>query len=233
MEINCEQVVEKYLLNQNALYAFSFPLAILISIIVFGIVKAYKISDNSYVNQILIPILTFLLTMVLIDVIARLMISKKEQARLIEMCKLWMHEPSVKNHPILSKMIDMDLVSNYKVENFSSGRPSIQDNLIHNNLEEDQGEQVKNKILQEKKNISVENVEVPFDSIKGLFPEPIEYKKYTNSQCIEPSNDCNICSGTGNTMGLIAPIPGPQWLPRSAEAVQNSLKNNEYTKGSC
>ena len=119
MEINCEQVVEKYLLNQNALYAFSFPLAILISIIVFGIVKAYKISDNSYINQILIPILTFLLTMVLIDVIARLMISKKEQARLIEMCKLWMHEPSVKNHPILSKMIDMDLVANYKVEKVS------------------------------------------------------------------------------------------------------------------
>ena len=62
MDINCEQVAEKYLLNQNPLYAFSFPLSILIAIIVFGISKAYELSDNSYINQILVPILALLLT---------------------------------------------------------------------------------------------------------------------------------------------------------------------------
>ena len=32
---------------------------------------------------------------------------------------------------------------------------------------------------------------------------------------------------------LIVTIPGPQWLPQSAEAVQNRLKNNNYTEGKC
>ena len=65
MELNCKEIVERYLLNQNPLYAFSFPIAILVAIIFFGVAKAYKWSDNSYVNQLLIPILALLLTMVL------------------------------------------------------------------------------------------------------------------------------------------------------------------------
>jgi hypothetical protein len=58
--MNCETAIEKYLLNQNPLYAFSFPLALLVSIIMFGVSKAYKWSENSYINQILVPILSLL-----------------------------------------------------------------------------------------------------------------------------------------------------------------------------
>jgi len=221
MEINCENIVEKYLLNQNPLYAFSFPISILMSIIIFGVVKAYNVSDNSYVNQILIPILAFLLTMIVIDLISRLMISKKELKRLSALCKLWMHDPSVKNHPVLSKLVDMDLVSKYKVENFSTENKESEGNIVQN------------KIIQVHKNISVENVESPLDTIKGFFPESLEYKK-ENSKCIEESNSCSLCSGSNsNPAGLHAPIPGPQWLPQTAESVQNRLKNNDYTDSSC
>lgn len=221
MEINCENIVEKYLLNQNPLYAFSFPISILMSIVIFGVVKAYNVSDNSYINQILIPILAFLLTMIVIDLISRLMVSKKELKRLSALCKLWMHDPSVKNHPVLSKLVDMDLVSKYKVENFSTENKESEGNIAQN------------KIIQVQKNISVENVEIPLDTIKGFFPESLEYKK-ENSKCIEESNSCNLCSGSNsNPAGLNAPIPGPQWLPQTAEAVQNRLKNNDYTSSSC
>lgn len=227
MEINCTHVVEKYLLNQNPLYAFSFPIAILTSIVIFGVVKAYNVSDNSYVNQILIPILAFLLAMVLVDIISRLMISKKELHRLTELCKLWMHEPSVKNHPILSKMIDMDLVTKYGLEKFST-----ESTWAPINVDED-GKIVKNKIINEQKNISVENVEIPFDTIRGLSPESIDYKK-EDSKCIQESDSCSLCSGSNsNPAKLDAPIPGPQWLPQTAEAVQNRLKNNDYTASKC
>jgi len=218
MEINCEQVVEKYLLNQNPLYAFSFPLSILISIIVFGVAKAYKWSDNSYINQILIPILTFLLTMVLIDVIARLMIPSEKKIKLVQLCKMWMHDPSVKNHPILSKMIDMDLVSSYT-----------------GNIEDLDAEHFSNYVANyntEKKQYKEENVQ-PIEEKSKLAPYPIEFRK-VDSKCIENSNCCNLCSGTEeNPCNIIAPIPGPQWLPQSAEAVQNRLKNNDYTSSTC
>lgn len=230
MEINCEQIVENYLLNKNPLYAFSFPLSILISIVMFGVSKAYKWSENSYINQILIPILTFLLSMVLLDIISRLMISNNEAVKLVQLCKLWMHDPSVKNHPILSKMIDMNEVSKYNnVENFT-----IQDNSYNFNInEENNREEVKNKILEERKNISVSNVESPVSELLNISPSPLEYKK-ENALCIESSSECNLCSGSNsNPSNLISPIPGPKWLPQTAEAVQNRLKNNDYTKGSC
>jgi hypothetical protein len=225
MEFNCDQIVENYLLNKNPLYAFRFPLSILFSIIVFGISKAYDWSKNSYINQILIPILVFLLSMVILDIISRFMISNNEKIKLVQLCKLWMHDPSVKNHPILSKIIDMDAVSKYNnnIENFT-----IQDNTYNFNREE-----VKNKILEERKNIHVENIENPISEISNISPYPLEYKKENDALCIEKSNSCNICSGTNNPFNLIAPIPGPQWLPQSAETVQNRLKNNNYTEAKC
>jgi phosphate/sulfate permease len=230
MEINCEQIVENYLLNKNPLYAFRFPLSILISIIIFGVSKAYKWSENSYINQILIPILAFLLSMVLLDIISRFMIPQNEIVKLVQLCKLWMHDPSVKNHPILSKMIDMNAVSKYNnVENFT-----IQDNTYNFNInEENNREEVKNKILEKRKNIDVSNVESPVSELLNISPSPLEYKK-ENALCIESSSACNLCSGSNsNPNNLVAPIPGPQWLPQTAETVQNRLKNNDYTKGSC
>ena len=223
MEINCETAVEKYLLNQNPLYAFSFPLALLVSIIIFGIAKAYKWSDNSYINQILIPILAFLLTMVLIDVISRMMIKKEDKVRLVELCKSLMSNPSSKDHPLLSKMLN-----NYKeksnIESFSSGDFSIKDNIMHNNLMSNKETAVSNS-----KNMPID----PICEIPNISPLSLDAVS-NGSTCIQNSNCCSLCSGTNdNPCNIIAPIPGPQWLPSSAETVQNNLKNNIYTPSKC
>lgn len=226
MEINCETAVEKYLLNQNPLYAFSFPLALLVAIILFGIAKAYKWSENSYINQILIPILAFLLTMVLIDVISRMMIKKEEKMRLIELCKSLMNSGS-KDHPLLNK-----LINNYKeksyIESFSSGNFSIQDNQIHNNLPSDK-DAINKDVVDNSKNMPVD----PICEIPNISPYPLNANS-NGTTCIQNSNCCNLCSGTNdNPCNIISPIPGPQWLPSSAETVQNNLKNNIYTPSKC
>lgn len=219
MEINCESAVEKYLLNQNPLYAFSFPLSLLVAIIIFGIAKAYKWSENSYINQILIPILAFLLTMVLIDVISRMMIKKEDKLRLVELCKSLMNNPSSSNHPLLSNMLN-DYKEKSNIESFSSGNFSIQD--MHNNLKSNEKDNVIN-------NMPIDPIcEIPNIS-------PLSLNAVSNgTTCIENSNCCSLCSGTNdNPCNIIAPIPGPQWLPSSAETVQNNLKNNIYTPSKC
>jgi phosphate/sulfate permease len=219
MEINCESAVEKYLLNQNPLYAFSFPLALLVAIIIFGIAKAYKWSENSYINQILIPILAFLLTMVLIDIISRMMIKKEDKIRLVELCKSLMNNPSSSNHPLLSNMLN-DYKEKSNIESFSSGNFSIQD--MHNNLKSNEKDNVIN-------NMPIDPIcEIPNIS-------PLSLNAVSNgTTCIENSNCCSLCSGTNdNPCNIIAPIPGPQWLPSSAETVQNNLKNNIYTPSKC
>lgn len=224
MEINCEQIVENYLLSKNPLYAFRFPLSLLISIIIFGFSKAYEWSDNSYINQILIPIVVFLLSMVILDIISRLMVSKKKMLKLVQLCKIWMHEPSIKNHPILSKIIDIEEVLKYQVENFEI-MDNKKDSIIDIN---------NNKISEQQYNhLQKENVEIPISEIYNISPYPLEYNKDIGP-CIDNSNNFNICSTKNNNPNkLIAPIPGPQWLPQTADNVQNNLKNNIYTDNKC
>lgn len=236
MEINCEQIVEKYLLNQNPLYAFSFPLSILVAIIVFGCAKAYKLSDNSYINQILIPIVTFLISMVIIDVVSRMLINKAKLQQLIQKCKLWMHDPSVKNHPILSKMVDMNLVLNYNTEGFTTYREDSSEVKEEQQINMNVMNMLDNinnlNSLKKNKTTNVENL---IDKIPHISPESLNYTNYDNSQCIQSSNCCSLCSGSENSnpCNLIAPIPGPQWIPQTAESVQNRLVNNNYTKSKC
>lgn len=193
MEINCKSVIEKILLNQNPLYAFSVPISLLIAIIMFGIAKAYKWSENSYINQILIPILTFLLIMVFIDIISRMMISKMEMNKMMNTCNSWFHKPQHEEKKIHESFISEILLPEEKIDTFME----------------------------------------PISEIPNISPMTLDYNK-DGLNCIENSNCCSLCSeNNDNPCNIIAPIPGPQWMPRKAEAVQFSLKNNEYTPSKC
>jgi hypothetical protein len=229
MDINCDKIVEKYLLIQNPLYTFSFPLSVLIAIIVFGLGKAYNWSDNSYINQILIPILALLLTMVIIDMVSRLMINQEQKIKLTQLCKIWMHDPNVKRNPRLNKKIDMEEIARYRVENFTdfSQHDLTAPLLTNNNMSRDsmKGNKINNN--------NKDNVESLLAEIPDMNPFPLESKP-NGHQCIQNSNGCNLCSGSNqNPDNLIAPIPGPQWMPQSAEYVQNRLVNNNYTASVC
>ena len=145
-----------------------------------------------------------------------------------------MHDPAVKNHPLLSKKIDMDLVSNYNRENFNAEHFTIQDNSFNNNMPSPSN--IREEIITPSINqdTEVENLITPIAKINNLSPSPLEAVNY-NSECIEDSNCCNLCSGSKNSnpCNLVAPIPGPQWLPQSAESVQKRLASNNYTDAKC
>ena len=84
-------------------------------------------------------------------------------------------------------------------------------------------------------NVPESNIKNLIDSIPNLFPQPIEYNNYQNSICIQPSNSYSLCSEKNpvNPYNLYAPIPGPQWLPQSAESVQKRLVNSNYSDSKC
>jgi hypothetical protein len=246
--MNCEKIVESFLLNKNPLYIFSFPISLIISIIVFGFATNNKWSSNSYILQILIPIVVLLLSMVSLDMISRMMISSDEKDRLMKLCNLWMHNPNVRNNPILNNIqnADLDLISLYngKIEGFENngnvqGDPTLRvnplaekDNSIKGNEIKDNTTKVfintQNKLIEEIDSIGAN------DEKSSLTPSPIDYESNQSSMCIEKSNSCSLCSGSNsNPSNVVAPVPGPQWIPQTAEYVQQRLKNNDYTKAKC
>lgn len=249
MKINCNQIVEKYLLNQNPLYSFNLPLSILITIIVFGFAKANKWSENSYINQILIPLVTLLLSLVVIDLIARCMINKNKKNEMAQLCAAWMNNPSNKGK--VDFLFDSyESFSNQNKESSDEESNNDSDNTKEENIESFTsytGQPMNKKVDYENnvnttKNLTMDlstgqpynSVHNLIDEIPNLAPAPLQSVDY-NAECIQNSNCCNICSGgkDGNVCNLVAPIPGPQWMPQTAENVQNRLKNNDYTKNSC
>ncbi len=221
MDINCDKIVEKYLLIQNPLYTFSFPVSVLVAIIIFGVSKAYNWSNNSYIIQIVIPILSLLFTMVILDLISRIMINKDDKIKLSNLCKIWLHDPNNKKN---SNNLNINKIANYSVENFTNPNSSIPNTTKQNTS-------IKVPIHINKPIIN--QVEPLLDTIPNVMPYPLDAKP-DGKMCIVESNICTLCSGTNqNPDNIIAPVPGPQWLPLSAEAMQNRLMNNQYTPSVC
>lgn len=83
---DCSKVVESYLLYKNPLYAFSLPISLIIAIIVYGICVSIKYTSNSYMLQIIIPILTIIVVNGLIEFVSRAMLNKNEMSNLTKTC---------------------------------------------------------------------------------------------------------------------------------------------------
>jgi hypothetical protein len=83
---DCSKVVESYLLYQNPFYAFSLPISLIIAIIVYGICVSMKCTSNSYMLQIIIPIVTMIIVNIIIEFVARTMLNKNEINNLTKRC---------------------------------------------------------------------------------------------------------------------------------------------------
>ncbi len=234
MKLNCDEIVEKYLLIQNPLYAFSFPISVLVAIIMFGVAKAYKWSNNSYINQIVIPLISLMLTVVLLNFIAKMMISNEDREALLNLCNKWMDDSKSPINSVDS--IDMNVVANYKIEDFNT---IDEDSQIKQHIDEDHpiGNIETPHINRESDIKAAMRISGPLDvqyaTIPTLHPSPLNSAPNGN-MCIENSNGCNLCSGSGeNPYDIIAPVPGPQWMPQSADSMQTNLMNNRFTESKC
>ena len=249
---SCEEIIEKYLLNENPLYTFSFPISLLCGIIMFGIMQAYNVSKNSYINQLLIPIATIFIVMVLIDVISKNMIPYNIKKTLYNNCQSWKNNQTMKyiekfqsrTLPPLSPPNSQDKTQLDTA--LTRDLLTVSDN--QNNKNNKENKDIKNNQNNKENNLffiqrnikeSFQNsIEIPLDS-KTIFSPSLIQNNDTkninkNSKCIQSTNDCTFCSGgEPKPSNIVTAIPGPQWLPQTAESVQNNLKNGKYTQAKC
>ena len=236
MDLNCKDIAEKHILNKNPIYAFNFPISLLFAIFVFGMICSNKISKNSYIIQIVIPILAFLLSMVIIDMISRNMISHEEQQKIIEECSIINKKYNMPFTDNQTESLNPEkFVNNHLLEEESDEIHNETHNEPQYNMNEDSVQNSSEDIDSENVHHIVPSNEMPSDDFTSLQPYPIEFKDMKQSVCEEPSNNGNLCSGSQNSNpdNLVTATPGPQWMPQTAEAVQNRLKNNDYTKARC
>lgn len=251
--MNCEKIVVHYLLNKSPLYKSKYLFALLISILTYIYVINNVDYLNDYYQQIIIPLLTFLVVLILIDTICKLMINKEEKDRLKKLCYLWMADPNHQKNPLLKDkyglmIIDMKAVENYngKIEGFETiGNCQTCKSIVEKEEKpidltrenEDKTKTVFNEKPKPHNDVNQINQILESDDTiikdKALFTsKPIDLNKNEES-CLFGTTCGAICSTKNTEAPCIAPIPGPQWAPQSAESVQNRLVHNNYTKNTC
>ena len=255
MDICSEKMIEQYLLFKNPLYAFRFPIALLLGIFIYGYFEMKHISSNSYIQQILIPIASILFIMVIIDMISRMMVSQNEKERLMKLCKLFMAQPHMKG-----RTIDIYMIENYKgeIEGFENKDgsqtpkvpsvaelPQQESQVIMDTYADRQKSGVrlnsemerlrKHYMKKKKENFENQNMTMPYDSLSNKVETPMSLPTPDgSSKCIHQSDCCNLCSGTGeNPCGVVTAIPGPQWLPQTARAKQQEIASGQFTPSIC
>jgi hypothetical protein len=255
MDICSEKMIEQYLLLKNPLYAFRFPIALLLGIFIYGYFEMKKISSNSYIQQILIPIAAILFVMVLIDMISRMMVSHSEKERLMKLCKMFMAQPHMKG-----RTIDIYMIENYdgKVAGFETkGQsqtpqiPTVSEMASQNSevimdpfaprqkslikLDPSMERRRKRYSTKEEGFENKGSVTMPYDSFSKHVENPLSLPAVDESgKCIEKSNCCNLCSGSGeNPCKVVTAVPGPQWLPQTARSKQQEIVSGQMTPSTC
>ncbi len=127
----CANIVKSFLLYQNPLYAFSFPISLIVAILVYGVCVAMKCSSNSYVLQLMIPIITIIIVNIAIHYIACAMMDKEEYERLSHICDSYI-QPSSHANRVQRETFENEKVSHS--ETLRSPLPLI-DGLYHDTVE--------------------------------------------------------------------------------------------------
>lgn len=250
--MKCDEIIERYLLSKNPLNHYKYLIALFLSILMFiYVINVYDF--NQYMEQIIIPILTFVVIIILIDLFTKLTIDKVQKDRLTKMCHLWLNDPNTQKDSRFRDSNGLLFINMSAVENYNG---MIEGFEQKDNCQTHPDNQEK---IEENKDLNKENEDFTSTVFNSNVPEPhnnedeihhilesgdnlLRNKAPFGSESVDINNDesclfgtsCGAICSTKNTKApCVAPIPGPQWQPQTALSVEKRLMNKNYTKNTC
>jgi hypothetical protein len=123
---NCESLVKSYLLYQNPLYVYSFPIALIVAIVMYGICSTMKWCQNSYVAQIIVPVFTIFVVIWILDAVAKSMLNTRKVDELMGVCTQAMAKIGAAEH--FTERMDISKRHGKAVDEKSQVHPPIGSN---------------------------------------------------------------------------------------------------------
>ena len=217
--LQCNDAIDLYLLNKNIISKNRNIIALIISLIFAEYVKLTK---NNIINGFIIPICIYILCIVLLNICLPIIISNNERKMLKEKCMLWINDPDNKN---INKNI---ILLNFNdIKNYVKTHETYENNDLSNN---------------NSSNTDSSNNDNTPDNNSNNSDTPSNNDMSNNNlnETFTASEDINLHNTEKSTFTKkilqkinLKPIPGPQWIPRSAEATQNRLNNGIYVPAYC
>ena len=217
--LQCNDAIDLYLLNKNIISKNRNIIALIISLIFAEYVKLTK---NNIINGFIVPICIYILCIILLNICLPIIISNNERKMLKEKCMLWINDPDNKN---INKNI---ILLNFNdIKNYVKTHETYENNDLSNN---------------NSSNTDSSNNDNTPDNNSNNSDTPSNNDMSNNNlnETFTASEDINLHNTEKSTFTKkilqkinLKPIPGPQWIPRSAEATQNRLNNGIYVPAYC
>lgn len=257
---NCNEMISDYLMNKNALFRFRGLISIIIAILGAGLSEYLKLSKNSYINQLIIPISIFIVVLIVIEVLSKLFLSKDKRDMLRMKCKQMINNPNFVKNPSSYLGANHYKINMDKVAKYGGAIDGYHYSPDGASQTREKFELLDSSLRKKRKQVVVDdlNAFVNLDNVPTRVKEermnnglqvyshtPVSSQlslKYIRQDPLDPSdgkclmeNNCGFpCSGGNNkNCKVVAPVPGPQWQPQSAASVQNRLMNGNYTRPRC
>ena len=137
---NCMLNMKYAMMNENAAFRLRYPIALLIAIVVSILLKDVKSINNRFIAHVLVPIVTFLCVMFIIDVSVRATLSKERLKQAQFKCDAITLKPNkylldAQNDSAILQRNYVDSISrepissSNSVENFDSGIENVNSNV--------------------------------------------------------------------------------------------------------
>ena len=262
-DLNCKDAMRNYLLNRNGLYKIRWPLALIVSVIAINILYAMRPDTHKVFMYILAVAITFIIILLINIFANtnfshdeyRNLVNKCQNCvadpNVNDVHRL-RGEDFANYNGLHENFSPMDSQQNQQ------SQPSYATTILY----QPTGKQIK-KIDEEAKNkenfvehqvLDDNKQNKPFiddrmynngfplgDSYppKQMSYQPVPETNYQrspdDSMCMLGRGGCSpLCSGSGqNPCNIVAPVPGPQWQPQSAAAVQQRLTKGKFVPANC
>lgn len=249
---NCRSTMQNYILDQSFIYYYRYPISIIITIILALLYNRRLDKNPQHINYVFYGGM-IIFTVLFIEIFSRFTVDNVLLEELTRKCRIWQDDPMIiKSHPINTKTgkpyIIPEEVAMYKpakieepFEDYDSDDDGVDGNVFENFDTKTDTVIAKAKFNNNKKSSKKSSKKEHMTGLSGMasyigdIEKDIEREFETPSakSCLSTCDTMNLCSDSSNPRNLIAPTPGPQWLPLYASTVQHNLSHGKYTPSYC
>lgn len=253
--MSCYSLAYDQVLSRNILYRYRWPLALLVAIFASVSIQQKFYRKNDFFGRIVLPIVILFLTLFVIKIIAEIGLDTKEVEDKAAKCSQAINKENFNGLEVPNYGIWNDPALS---PNLISFNPEFQPQPLQKKMNEDGVREVVSETEEEQieefkedfadldqQGMMYDNKSFmavhkggydQVDYVRAVADEAANIEN--NGVNMAPNEACALgCSKSGQLCpgvskvppGMVAPMPGPQWQPQSAEFVQRRLKNKNYT----
>ena len=221
MNLDYLNIVKNRLESECAICSNKLFISFIITIIVIYFYNGFKFNN---IMDMVVPVVIYGVIYVIVNEFGRSLITKEKfQEEYDDVKETFQNYMDDLNHEIFEQMKE----DNKPEEEKNSTLPPLPTKVPHQDVpnKDEKNNKLMHQYKEDKEMFLVEHLDNSYASA--------DIQSGDIGCMLDPKMCSQLCSGKPKPSYLVAPIPGPQWQPQSAESIQNRIANGNYVPANC